>query len=761
MISIRKKTDYRSVFYHVALFALFAIFSCVYKSPNIYPVAVYSAALYTGASPVLLPVLFLLPYVILGQFGIIYPAIISAVFLSLVFLFYSSFRVKIRYELLLFTAISLIGFFIIGDTDNKSEFVERGIICAVTLLLTPICVLSFRAIKVKGLKYKFSYEETVALTAFVATFGLGLSNLVSPDVFKGFAVFAILLSSYLLRTGHTTLIAAVFGLSLSIYYARLDYVAIFTVWSIFTQTTCGFSRYLAALCVPLCDYGLYALLSVYPEYPVSTVIATCGGALAFCLIPTPALKKLKETLFIFREKQLNREAINRNRVMTANRLYELSGVFTEIASVFGTLKKEGDSEEKIKNRFTNKIVDICSACKNSKACAEQAFPKKKDIDKLIDIGMAKGRVSFIDMPGDLVGGCIRPNEIIFGLNKLLAEYRAKKVDEINFKNGRDLLSKEAEGISEILRGLALDTGTILKFRGEQEKNLSDELFKNGFTATEVLIYGERESLSVSVVLCSDDFDVSDITDVISKSLKTDMVLYERADLSLHKFYLSFKKRAEYDAVFGVANCVKEGKTVSGDTHAVTKISSDKFLIALSDGMGSGKTAETVSSVSLSLIESFYKAGLNSDLILSTVNKLLAVNTEDTFTALDVAVVDLKNSTADFIKYGCPYGFIITASGIKIVEGNNLPLGILEDLSPSVCSSPLNEGDVILMLSDGISDSFGSASDLVDYLRTVPAYNPQSLAENVLNKAIENYAGEKKDDMTALAVRVFKPDSRII
>ena len=68
---------------------------------------------------------------------------------------------------------------------------------------------------------------------------------------------------------------------------------------------------------------------------------------------------------------------------------------------------------------------------------------------------------------------------------------------------------------------------------------------------------------------------------------------------------------------------------------------DRFLVALSDGMGSGETANNISSVSLSLIESFYKAGMESSLILDTVNKLMAINAEDTFTALDVSVIDLK------------------------------------------------------------------------------------------------------------------------
>ena len=342
------------------------------------------------------------------------------------------------------------------------------------------------------------------------------------------------------------------------------------------------------------------------------------------------------------------------------------------------------------------IENACLSCENVDNCKDKGFPKKKDVEKLIDIGTAKGKVSFIDVPSDMAKNCKRPNDIIYGLNRLLAEYRNRKIDDMNYQNGRELLAREAEGISEILRGLALDTGTVLKYRSALEKTLSEELFKKGFSVSEILIYGEKQSLSISLILYAKEFSVKKITDIISKTLKLNMVLYEKADLTPSKFFLSFKKCADFDAVFGVANCIKDGKVASGDTHAVTKIGSDKFLVALSDGMGSGKTAETVSSVSLSLIESFYKAGLNSNLILSTVNKLLAVNSDDTFTALDVAVVDLKNSTADFIKYGSPYGFIITKSGIKIVEGNNLPLGILEELSPSVCTSKLSDGDIILM-----------------------------------------------------------------
>ena len=83
------------------------------------------------------------------------------------------------------------------------------------------------------------------------------------------------------------------------------------------------------------------------------------------------------------------------------------------------------------------------------------------------------------------------------------------------------------------------------------------------------------------------------------------------------------------------------------------------------------------------------------------------------------------------------------------------MGILSDLKPSVCRADVNDGDMILLMTDGVSDAFGSSGDIIDYIRLAPALNPQTFADDVLNKAISLNGGEKKDDMTVLCVRIFK------
>ena len=117
------------------------------------------------------------------------------------------------------------------------------------------------------------------------------------------------------------------------------------------------------------------------------------------------------------------------------------------------------------------------------------------------------------------------------------------------------------------------------------------------------------------------------------------------------------------------------------------------------------------------------------------NKVLCFNGEDNFTALDVGVIDLFSGSADFIKIGSPYSFIITKDSVKIVEGSSLPLGILDELHPTVCKTNLSSGDVVVLVSDGISDAFGSSSELIDFLSSQRALNPKTLADNILSLSL--------------------------
>lgn len=747
---------YLSVIKYILLTCGFMIFNKLENQIFPYSTALFSAAINLNCSLIISLACFILSAVIQGAYGMLLVIFISSFFLILTKLIYAKFRIKVKLELAVFTAISLIGYLILGDSFVYTSFEKRIAVILITSFLSPVIFIAGKAIGEKNIKIKLSYEELASIAVCIVAMGLGTCNLISPYVWKGFSVFCILCACYLFYFGYGTYVSALFGISLAIYYGDVKYLAAIMLIGIVADGFSNLTRYAAAAAVPLCDYLTELIFGVYGDYVLIDFLPVVTVAAIFIVIPSKPLSAVKEKISSFREKQLTRTTINRNRLMLSNRLYELSRVFTEMAWAFSALKKNGASKEKSKSAIAKEIkTSVCRSCPNFSSCRKYTRDTDEELHKMIDVGFAKGKISLIDVPSFIGERCIKLSEITFGLNKMLAEYRTFAIGAENLATGRQLIAEEAEGISDILRGLALESGVMLKYQNKLEKKIASELLKNGFLASELLIYGENERITVCLVLATNDFSVKKLQTLLSRVMGFAVALIEKVNITEEKCYLSFRRAPEYDAVFGIAKTTKDGSSTSGDTYAVTRISEDKFLVALSDGMGSGTNAEAISSVSLSLIESFYKAGMESDLILNTVNKLLSVNAEDSFTALDVSVIDLKTCNADFIKYGSPYGFIVSENGIRIIEGNTLPLGILEELKPSVCTTALADGDVIVLTTDGISDAFGSSQEVIDFLRKIPAKNPQTLADGILNRAIEISDGFKRDDMSVLAVRVYK------
>ena len=748
--------DYPSIIKYVALFAGFCLLNRMGKEVYPFSVSLFAAALLSGASPVVAPALLLGSFAACGAFGLMASAAVPAAFLTAVRLVYKKLKIKPSYEFVLFTAISLVGFIVIGDTEKVITIERRVITSIITAVLTLLSIVAIRAVSEKGLKFKLGFDEKAAVAALTVAFGLGVCNAFSPYVWKAVTVFCVLICCYLYRFGLGSFIAAVFGISLAVYYQNVEYISVSLIFGIAADTFMNVSGYVSAFAVVLADFVTELVFGVYGGYSVKEFLPCVIGAALFCVIPFKLLNALKEKLYSFREKQLVRQTINRNRLMLSNKLYELSGVFTEMSCAFTAFGKTQMTEDKAKEVFAEEIKNsVCKNCTGNARCVRCEKATDEGLYKMLDIGFAKGKLSLIDLPKEIGDHCLHPNDVIYGLNRLLADYRTYSLENENAVTSRQLLAAEASGVSEILRNLALESGSALKYRSKTERILGENLMRKGFNVSELLIYGDDDDVSVSMILTGTEFNLNLLESVVNKSLGQKTALTEKYNLTDDKFYLAFKKSADYDAVFGIARAVKDGSEVSGDTHSVIRISNEKFLVAVSDGMGSGKNAETVSSVSLSLIESFYRAGMDSSLILSTVNKLLSVNTEDSFTALDVSVIDLKNCSADFIKYGAPYGYIINSGAVRIVESSSLPLGILSDMTPSVCHAELSDGDMILIVTDGVTDAFGGSSEIIDFIRKEPALNPQTLSDRVLEEATALCGGEHKDDMTALSVRIFK------
>jgi len=206
-------------------------------------------------------------------------------------------------------------------------------------------------------------------------------------------------------------------------------------------------------------------------------------------------------------------------------------------------------------------------------------------------------------------------------------------------------------------------------------------------------------------------------------------------------------------VFG-ASCNKAGNTECGDCHSIMRLNNNKFLLALCDGMGAGSSAHKMSAMTLGLIENFYKVGFDNDIILESVNKLLAVNNQENYSTLDVCLLDLEKEIADFIKVGAPFGLIKRNNDLEIVEGGALPIGALDNITPAVYKTTISTKDIVIMSTDGIVDAFGGQEEMAEFVTKLASTNPQTLAETILAEAVRLNNMSAKDDMTVLVARTY-------
>ena len=360
------------------------------------------------------------------------------------------------------------------------------------------------------------------------------------------------------------------------------------------------------------------------------------------------------------------------------------------------------------------------------------------------------------MPANLTTRCGKVNPILTKLNNLLENYKQYASMITNMDTSRILIADQLNGVSKLLLTLAEETKRNVTFDYFKEEKVMQELSANNIVANQVIIY-EQSAKDYAVTLLVRNCDADkNIAKVVSKVVGTKMITVtkeqsEYSGLSL----VTLRPAPNFDVGYGCASCCKFNETVSGDTHSAIRLSENKIMFALCDGMGSGRNAEKISNLSISLIENFYKAGFEDEIILSSANKLLTLSQEERFSALDICVVDLATATCDLIKIGSSVSVVKQADKVTPYIASSLPLGILEEIKPSIYKLALNSGNMIVLCSDGVVDSFESNESFANTVNNIATLNPQQFAEELLNIAIKNNSNAPKDDMTVLALKIFE------
>lgn len=139
--------------------------------------------------------------------------------------------------------------------------------------------------------------------------------------------------------------------------------------------------------------------------------------------------------------------------------------------------------------------------------------------------------------------------------------------------------------------------------------------------------------------------------------------------------------------------------------------------------------------------------------------LLLRRGEEAYATLDICHVNLFDGHAEFIKLGAVASFIWRRDRIISLRAVTLPAGILKQVEPEKNEMRLKDGDMILMVTDGITDALGGEEQTGAWLKAkltaFPMSNPQDAAEYILQEAKKERRDGGRDDMTVLAGRFWQ------
>ena len=168
-------------------------------------------------------------------------------------------------------------------------------------------------------------------------------------------------------------------------------------------------------------------------------------------------------------------------------------------------------------------------------------------------------------------------------------------------------------------------------------------------------------------------------------------------------YLSWQERAVYTVDWGSSQLTETGSRITGDAYRSLTTDTGRFVLILSDGMGTGGNAAVDSAMTSDLLRRLLEAGVGCDAALKIVNSALLLKSgEETLATADVAAVDLFTGRAEFYKAGAAPTFLVKNGRAGYVQSDSLPAGILEGAAFEKSSLTLREGDRLVLVSDGVT-----------------------------------------------------------
>lgn len=463
-------------------------------------------------------------------------------------------------------------------------------------------------------------------------------------------------------------------------------------------------------------------------------------------------------------------ALNKSKEMAQN-LNQVSEAIQEMATTY----KQGEkgSYDANKQIFITELLSNLEPYKDNMLYEDMADTEGKIIDEIFRFLLDKQEIDRQALL-TLFAKC---NSYIIGFDdKDISEYLEENISQMiltinlsykiaksdfiwkkRVEENQKNMGKQLDGVSKAIQKMAKGIEDDIENEVQYEKKKAEilELLKQKEVQVQDISI-KKDGRYILEVYQNENLEMTKIElieKIATQVLKERIVLNEEATIGKKLTFLSDDK---YVMAIGTGETTKSKSELSGDCMLNVRLKDGKYLVAISDGMGSGAKARQSSTQSLRMLENLLLSGFDKNISLDLINTSLINQNSEIFATLDIAIIDLYAGNIEFIKSGACPTYIKNNKKVQIIKSSSLPTGMVDTNNIQTFDRDIISGDILLMCSDGILDAnieYKNKELWIKYmLEDIETTNTKKIADLILNEAIDNNFGTIKDDMSVIVCK---------
>ncbi len=415
-------------------------------------------------------------------------------------------------------------------------------------------------------------------------------------------------------------------------------------------------------------------------------------------------------------------------------------------------KLQSPSAADLRQICDNAFDSCCTGCDRKPLCwGERYRDTSAALGELCALLHKNGCVDISGADSTLAESCERLPDIISGINHN-ASAHARQILE---SDRTELFALDYRAIADMMSSAMTDGGGDDEYCTDTElwKKITDALKQRDISLRGGCVLGKRQR---RVVIFGNDTEplserLSEIHSILSEVCPFALCppavdkdgtirLWEKNRLSVS--YAKKSLRAEGEDKY------------CGDSLGIFDGKDGRLYAFISDGMGSGQEAALTSGICGLFLSKLLSEGNSCEGALKLLNGFLrnrgCGSIRECSATVDLLELDMFSGNASFYKSGAAPTYVFRNKNLFKLRSHTVPVGIIKELDLRKIDFTLSDGDLVVMVSDGVTDGREECPWLFDLLRN----QGENADTERLSELVVKYAKAEgaTDDISVIVLR---------